>query len=101
MRRIPNTLPPEYGIYALIDPTDGLIYYIGQTSNPRQRLAQHLVARHHEGAKAEWLHRLDERGQKPLMQILEIVIGRHKALAREREWIRRFQEQGMPLLNTQ
>ncbi|HEU5200458.1 MAG TPA: GIY-YIG nuclease family protein [Ktedonobacterales bacterium] len=98
--KISNTLPQEYGIYALIDPTDGLVYYVGQTNDPKRRLGQHLAARHHKGVKAEWLCHLDEKGQKPIMQILEIVIGKHLALAREREWIRHFQAQRMPLLNT-
>lgn len=95
-----DTLPPgQYAIYALIDPTDEKVYYVGQTRNPHRRLEQHLAARHHRGKKGEWLRQLNQKGQQPLMKILEIVAGEKAALAKEQEWIRHFLEGEMPLLN--
>ncbi len=97
---VPDTLPTgQYIIYALIDPTDGLVHYVGQTSQPKQRFALHLDTRHQWGAKAKWVRLLEEKGQKPLMQVLETVMGKRTALTREKAWIRHFQDQGMPLLN--
>ncbi len=97
---IPDKLPEgQYAIYALLDPTDGLVYYVGQTHRPQQRLLQHWGTRHYQyGEKAAWLRRLEEQGQQPLMQILEIVTGRNTALTQEQAWIRRFREQGMCIL---
>lgn len=99
---LPDALPPgQYVVYVLIDPTDHLVYYVGQTRNPRVRFVQHLTTRHHKGTKAEWLRRLEQQGQRPQMQILELVKGEEAALAKEKEWIRHFTEKGMPLLNAQ
>lgn len=97
-----NTLPPDhYVIYTLIDPTDELVYYVGQTCRPQVRLATHLSDRYHEGKKGDWLRRLEQKGQQPLMQILEVVIGQKTALKKEQEWILHFLAQKMPLLNYQ
>lgn len=98
---VPDTLPTgQYVIYALIDPTDGLVHYVGQTTQPKRRLARHLDTQHyHRGAKVEWVRLLDQKGQKPLMQVLERVNGKRMALLKEIEWIRHFQEQGMPITN--
>lgn len=98
---VPDTLPADqYIIYALVDPTDGLVHYVGQTNQPKQRLANHLGTQHyHRGAKVEWVRLLGQKGQKPLMQVLERVSSKRMALIKEREWIRHFQEQGMPIVN--
>lgn len=97
-----TALPPDYyAIYALIDPTDEQVYYVGQTRNPQVRLAAHLSDRHYESKKGDWLRRLEQTGQQPLMQILEVVIGQKTALEKEQEWIEHFLKQGMPLLNYQ
>jgi predicted GIY-YIG superfamily endonuclease len=92
-------LPGQYVIYALVDPTDGLVYYVGQTRNAHRRLAHHLAARYHDGEKGDWLRRLKQKGQQPLMHILEVVRGEGAALQKEREWIRSFLERKMPLFN--
>jgi hypothetical protein len=97
---IPERLPEgQYAIYALIDPTDGLVYYIGQTQKPQQRFAVHLGMRHHTGEKASWLRRLVEQGQQPHMQLLEVVTGEELALTQEQAWIRHFRKKGMLLFN--
>lgn len=99
---IPDALSPgQYAIYALIDPTDELVYYVGQTRSPKGRLAAHLAERHHDGKKGEWLRRLKHKGQQPLMLVLEVVRGEETVLAREQEWIQHFLEEKMPLLNAQ
>ena len=97
------TVPPtgQYVIYALIDPTDHRVCYVGQTCNPQTRLAQHLAHRSHRGEKGAWLRSLEEKGHRPIMQILERVTDKETALAREQVWIRRFLERGMPLMNSE
>ena len=97
---IPDVLPAgQYVVYALIDPDDNLVYYIGQTSKPRARLAQHLYKWTLRSAKTIWIDSLKKRGKQPLMQVLEIVTGKKVALARERMWISQLLQQGMPLVN--
>lgn len=97
-----GTLPPgQYAIYALIDPTDEMVYYVGQTRNPQRRLEQHMAARHHEGEKGDWLRRLIQKDQQPLMQVLEKVTDEKAALEKEQVWIRHFVEKKMPLVNAQ
>ncbi len=97
---MPNALPAgQYAIYALIDPADQLVYYVGQTRNPAKRLAEHLRTHTSESAKAAWLRNLRERGQQPIMQILETVTGLETALKQEQKWILAFGEKGMPLVN--
>ena len=91
---VPDTLPAgQYVIYALIDPDDHLTYYVGQTSAPKERLATH------RSSKATWIRRLKGQGKRPIMQILEVVIGEEMALAREQVWINLMLQQGMPLVN--
>lgn len=99
---LPYALPTgQYAIYALTDPADNLVYYVGQTCKPQRRFAQHLAARHHKGSKAAWLRRLEQQGQQPIMQILEFVESEEAASAKEQEWIHHFLQKGMPLLNAQ
>lgn len=99
---LPYILPAgQYAIYTLTDPADNLIYYVGKTCKPQRRFAQHLAARHHKGSKAAWLRRLEQRGQQPIMQILEVAESEEAASAKEQEWIHRFLQKGMPLLNAQ
>lgn len=99
---VPDDLPTsQYAVYALVGPTDHLVYYVGQTRNPTERLAEHLKARNHQGRKAEWVRNLKQQGQRPRMQILEIVTDAATALAKEQAWIHHFLEQKMPLFNEQ
>lgn len=99
---VPTSAPTgQYVIYALIDPTDHRVCYVGQTRNPSIRLAQHLSERSHRGGKGAWLRSLEEKGHRPIMQILETAKNKEAALAREQVWIRRFLERGMPLLNSE
>lgn len=94
-------------IYALYDPLDGTVRYIGRTTDPKARLSQH--ARATEWAppstytlkkKLEWLRSLKEKGIKPHMVILETVSAQ-EATELERVWIGRGLRWGWPLLNTQ
>jgi predicted GIY-YIG superfamily endonuclease len=99
---LPDDLPAgQYVVYALIDPADQLVYYVGQTRNPTKRLAEHLRVGAGEGAKTAWLRSLREREQQPIIQILETVIGLETALKQEQKWIQSFIEKGMPLVNVE
>lgn len=97
---LPYELPAgQYVVYALIDPTDQLVYYVGQTRHPAKRLAEHVRTRIGQDARAAWLRSLHDRKQQPIMRILEMVTGLETALQQEQQWIRTFLEKGMPLVN--
>jgi hypothetical protein len=59
-------------IYALTDPNDNAIRYIGKSKNPRSRYAQHIAEsrKRQNTQKKQWIKRLIDAGQKPGLTIL-------------------------------
>jgi antirepressor protein/GIY-YIG catalytic domain-containing protein len=103
-KSLPATLPEDtFAIYTLTDPTSNAIHYVGMTQqSPRVRLMQHLKHLTTRGMKQEWLTRLMDDEQVPIMTIVEMVTGTQEdALERERHWINRLQGEGHPLLNAE
>ena len=87
-----------YYIYALIDPRDNLIHYIGLTGNtPTHRLADHLTDR--TGAKAEWLTDLLDAAFMPSFIVLQKADDVETAQLREAWWISTGEMLGWPLTN--
>lgn len=62
-------------IYALCDPDTLEPRYIGKTVNPVTRLTQHVSPSSLSGRthKSHWISKLQRRGKRPLMVILEWV----------------------------
>lgn len=60
-------------IYALVDPRDGRIRYVGKANDPRLRLRRHVVGRNEGNRKAEWILELWSKGLRPKLRILEEV----------------------------
>jgi hypothetical protein len=60
-------------IYALIDPRDGLIKYIGKSNNPTKRYYHHLAETKQDfkTKKCNWLRKLLKENKKPTLEILE------------------------------
>jgi len=88
---------PVY-IYALIDPRDDKIRYIGKSINPEQRYERHLHEKETNAGKVGWISGLQIRGMQPEMKILEVANEKNWK-KRERWWIERGREFGWPLLN--
>jgi len=89
----------EWQIYALKDPRDGRIRYIGQTSmSLRRRMQAHLlrapIERTHKGV---WLRNLLAAGLKPVYEVLGTGYGEWAEA--ERRWIREGRERGWALTN--
>ncbi len=104
MRDVPeptNSNNREYQVYALIDPRDKTIRYVGISKDAYVRLAQHL--NEVENHKRAWLFDLKQQGLQPDIEILETVTSDQDvfslALEREEYWIQSFLEAGARLTN--
>ena len=60
-----------FHVYHLIDPNDRAVRYVGKSSKPKARLAQHLAdaAAADNTEKKRWIRRLVAAGQKPVLVI--------------------------------
>ena len=85
-------------IYALIDPRDYKIRYIGKSISPGQRYEQHMHDKEYNAGKIGWIEGLQIRNMQPVMKILEVANEKNWK-KRERWWIVRGREFGWPLLN--
>lgn len=91
-------IPQTTFIYALVDPETQEIRYIGKANNPRKRFNKHL-RQTDDTYKQRWIHGLQSRNLKPLMQIIE-EIPVDLWQERERYWIDFYRAQGCHLTNT-
>lgn len=92
-----------YVIYALIDPRDESVRYVGISDNMSTRFMQHLRESGSRTAKGTWLGELRRYGLQPTVKILEEMqlekTQRYIAEERERHWIRVFEQSGAFLTN--
>jgi len=88
-------------IYALKDPRDNEVKYIGKTSSPRRRLTEHLsqssLNKYPQTKVKEWIKEVKALGLKPIMSVLESVESNWQS--QEKFWINQFRENGARLLN--
>ncbi len=74
-----------YHVYALIDPTDRQIRYVGISRDPNKRLYRHC---HNPGkCTSEWIQGLRARGLQPEIFVLDAMEVSHPRYCREQEWI--------------
>lgn len=85
-------------IYALRDPRDRTVHYIGKSNNPRLRLISHLEDKETNQRKTAWIDELAALGLKPDLDILEDVALLEWQKA-ERSWIAHGFAEGWPLTN--
>lgn len=86
-------------IYALVDPRDSVIYYVGQTINLKHRLNDHIYRSRSSFSKCdEWIVGLKKCGLKPIMIILETVTF-DTVDDKEISWIRKLAFLRAPLTN--
>jgi GIY-YIG catalytic domain len=86
-------------IYALIDPRDNTIRYVGCAVDIEKRLAEHLRDKNNT-PKCRWLAELKRNGLLPELEILEVVDGFYGAFSREDYWINTMVAAGAPLTNS-
>ena len=88
-------------IYALSDPADGEIRYVGFTSKTvKHRLIEHISEAKEGKAshRLNWIRSVLSDGRKPVAQILETV-DEDSWAEKERHWIKTLREQGKKLVN--
>jgi hypothetical protein len=87
-----------YTIYALVDPRDNGVRYIGLTVYPEERLKQHVQG---DGniPKRQWITELSQLGLSPLMQAIETTQTLAAAFEREGYWIDHYLHAGAKLVN--
>jgi hypothetical protein len=82
-------------IYALIDPRDNEVRYVGRTEDPENRLEEH-ISQHRDGMR-EWVEELADIDLAPRLRILEIQPC--YGWRAERYWIQFYLSNGAALLN--
>ena len=94
-----QTTTDDYHVYALLDPRDQKVYYIGMSRRPEVRLIEHTSQKAYK-LRYAWIKALEQQGLRPLLKIIETA-GKDRAYAfkREKYWIRYFLSQNAPLLN--
>lgn len=87
-------------IYALTDPDDGHICYIGQTVAPLKRHYTHLFGTREQDTskRANWLRTLERDNKMPGFRVLEVTTV-EQALAVEKRWIQELHAKGTVLFN--
>jgi predicted GIY-YIG superfamily endonuclease len=104
----PRWKSEQYYIYALVDPRDNLVRYIGITMDVKQRHRQH-ARRRFTPSVWRWARELENLGMSPVMQVIETVSREaditddaFKQIVSEREayWIDEYLRLGTPLFNT-
>lgn len=89
----------SYDIYALIDPRDDAVRYVGISANVKRRYKQHAFHHSKNTKKDAWTQELRDQGLQPLLSIIETVCGSVYASQREQYWIRHYLQQGAALTN--
>lgn len=85
-------------IYALLDPDDGAIRYIGKAVDAAKRLRGHLREHRRQSPLYSWIRKIGRAGKQPVLHIVGTV--RHEVWQEaERAAIALCRERGLPLLN--
>lgn len=87
-------------IYALVDPVMNMVWYVGQTNNPKRRIKEHLSESSNPTTQvSQWVAKMKAAGITPRLNILEKCADE---LAGEREeyWIGHYLSQNTGLKNS-
>lgn len=83
-------------VYALCEPSDGKIRYVGKSKNPAQRLEAHRSKSASSANVRSWIESL---GGDPQLEILQELPDETAALVAEQKTIARLRASGVKLLN--
>jgi predicted GIY-YIG superfamily endonuclease len=88
-----------YTIYALVDPRDYTVHYVGQTTDVYQRFNQHINGEGSSFTKNAWIFELRALNCMVIMETLEEVDTYQLSIEREAYWIKHFAMLKEPLFN--
>jgi hypothetical protein len=88
-----------YVIYALEDPRNNLIFYVGRTDNLYERFIDHIRCKENNEEKNRIMHELKALDLLPIPRTLERVHSLQEASEREYYWVKHYDHLGMPLAN--
>jgi hypothetical protein len=86
-------------VYALCDPRDGDVRYIGVTNSVLGRFKEHMRMYGGNERKNAWLRELLNKQMLPLLHTLEIMEDERQWRDREIAWIEAYTASGADLLN--
>lgn len=89
----------SYYVYTLTDPRTNRIRYVGMTSQPEQRLRNHVSAYKGRQSRAEWVKELKAAGIKPTLTVVDTAKNKARAIELEKDWIERLHNEGHSLVN--
>lgn len=97
-------MPPLTTIYALIDPINSKVFYVGATERPlKDRLRSHISATKDTMKgnirKNLYISKLLAAGVKPLIQEIEVCVGYTQPRYAERFWVYHYLISNHPLVN--
>ena len=96
----PKPITKTAFLYTLSDPRTGEVRYVGWTSAPRRRFAQHLSeAQRRDTHKDRWIRRLLSSAHLPVQRVVAIV-DRKTAPQLEMEYIAQLRRRGLLLVNS-
>lgn len=97
MPRAPRVPSPTL-IYAMLDPRNGELFYIGKTTNTRFRWEGHVRDRRN-CERTRRIQQILGNGFSPMMVQLETIPAGDPWAHREKYWIAFAREQGWPICN--
>ena len=86
-------------VYALADPRDGAVRYVGVTNNLLGRLNEHMRMYGGNARKNAWLQELVDAHLLPYVVTLEVIADEEHWREREVAWIVAYVKAGADLLN--
>jgi hypothetical protein len=87
-------------VYELIDPRTSEVRYVGITTCPKARIAQHLSKTDNTNEhKTAWIQELKEQELQAQIRIIETVGSKQEARKQERYWIRYYLDKNIQLTN--
>lgn len=89
----------HYWIYALKDPRDHTVRYVGYSKNPEKRYGQHLLLIDKSRDKNEWIQELFSLHLLPELTLIDTAEIKVEAERKEAEWIQQYLRDGELLTN--
>lgn len=85
--------PSCVAVYALLDPRDNTVRYVGKTTCPELRLREHIESAGNQSRRCRWIADLVAHGMEPTMVILDRVSAARWEHV-ERRWIAFYSRRG-------